>query len=255
MVSCKHAYSQVPYSNYVSFEELDELSGKTRSLIQNTDLRELVKHFLIQLSRAMTNKEFVAFMNQPSVTLLSGSEQVSASCSDVQAVKIHSEQFQWFKLVQLQNCVEILNNCSELQITTLGKIRHYVYSYIEHGRTELLSLKNCKVAFKIDPMYKHFRMIDRHLLEECITTYYHDLFGFTSLTFQYLVLKKYQSSFVGTDPVSVSESFYDSDRSSFVEQKCTVCNTESVTGVDTQVLEASTIASCLESNPNTDSTD
>ncbi len=244
MISCKHAYDEMPYYKDVSLEEFEVLSGKTRTLIHNTEVRKLVQKFLLRLSRTMTNTEFVAFMNQPSVTLLSGSEQVSASCSAMQAIKIHSEQFQWFKLVQLQNCVEILNNCSELQIAILGEIRHYVYSYIEHGRTELLV--NCKVAFKIDPMYKYFRMIDRHLLEECITTYYHDLFRLTSISFQYLLLKKYQSSFIGTHPVS--ESLYDSDRSSFVmEQKQRVCDTESVTGVDAQVLEVSTSYG-LESN-------
>ncbi len=246
-MSCKHAYyGEMPCSENVSFKELETLSGKTASLIHNTEVRKLVKKFLLQLSRAMTSTEFVAFMKQPSVTLLSGSEQVSESCSAVQTIKIHSEQFQWFKLVQLQNYVGILNNCSELQIAILGEIRHYVYSYIEHGRTELLSCKNCKVAFKIDPMYKYFRMIDRHLLEECITTYYHDLFGLTSISFQYLLLKQYQSSFIGTHPVS--ESLYDSDRSSFVmEQKRRVCNAESVTGVDAQVLEVSTSYG-LESN-------
>ncbi len=218
---------------------VEELSENTAPIIFNPEIRILIQKFLQQLSCRMTEKDFIAFMNQPSVTLLSGSEQVSALCSAVQAIEIHSEQFQWFKLVQLQNCVEILNNCFELQII-LDKIRGYFNSYIEHRRTKILSQKDCFIAFKIDPMYKYFQMIDLRMMEACISAYYHDKYELTPpVDIRYWVCYKgYKSSFSGTHPIQ--DSLYDSGRSSFVEKTCKLrVGSASVTGVNAQMLDVS----------------
>ncbi len=202
-------------------DQVDKLFKNTKSIIDNKCLWQLIKRFLeILYSQNGTKEDFVCFMNQPSVTLLPGSKQVPLQTTAEEAIKIHHEHFQWFKLAQLQNCVDMMNNCDELRVT-LNKIKDLIFSYIKQGRTELFSnaKRETLIVFRIDPAYEHFKMTDLYLMEECINLYfYHKKYKFKlPLNIQYWVYKYYKSSFIGTHPIR--EEFYDSTRSSFVSPK------------------------------------
>ena len=220
ITTCTH--TQVAVQTYTKdHDHVDKLLKMTRSIIDNECLWELVRTFLVLLcSQGMSSREFVLFMNQPSVTLLPGSKQVPLQTTAEEAIKIHHEHFQWFKLAQLQNCVDMMNNCDELKVT-LNKIKDIIFSYIKQGRTELFSneKRETLIVFRIDPAYEHFKMTDLYLMEECINLYfYHKKYKFKlPLNIQYWVYKYYKSSFIGTHPIR--EEFYDSTRSSFVSPK------------------------------------
>ncbi len=214
MIDCTHCDVPVK-SRLKECEYVDRLSEKTYLLTTGL-IMKLVEKFLNILSCMMT--DFVEFFNQPSVTLLSGSKQVPSQFTVKEAIDMHLKDFQWFKLVQLQNCVDMMNNCQKLE-PILNDIQSHIYSYIEQDRTKVLNDEQVdyEIDFKVDPMYKHFKMIDLHLMEECITTYYHREHGVSSLNIQYRVCKEYKSSFIGTH--SIREDLYDNTRSDFVSTK------------------------------------